>query len=334
MYYFRECLRMKRNFFIIGSLSFIVLLTGCGKALLEKGDEAFQQQKYTEALRFYLEVFKENQNDDTLKEKIAISYFREGEIFYEKRRVIKAFEMRVNIGLKYVSDYPSPNLKKILSNTYLRLAQAYKSQKGENPYQQREYFEKALENLEKSISMDSTNIAANEALAQFKNDYFQDLLEKGIVSYRKGSRDALQYIAADHYLTNALKLDPNNKQAKRYLKLTRKRALNLLDPGLDVPIAITDKMVNEDYIAFLVVVYNLLPDNLRVNASNFFLVREDGKEIRGKTTGMFSTPLDAETITNGQEAGGVVAFSLNDNQQFARLEFRKGDKVLGYKNLP
>jgi hypothetical protein len=49
---------------------------------------------------------------------------------------------------------------------------------------------------------------------------------------------------------------------------------------------------------------------------------------------MFSTPLEAKSIGNGEETGGVVAFPLKERQEFARLEFRKDGEVLGYKNLP
>lgn len=334
MYYFRKKQKGKWISFIFASCGVLILLFGCGKALIESGDEAFQQHKYSEALRFYLEAMKENPNDNELKEKIAISYFREGEIFYEKRRVIKAFEARIKTGLKYQPENPSPELIKISSDIYLKLAQAYRYEKAENPYQKKEFFENALAYLEKSLSLDSTNTDALAALQQFKEKNFQDLLERGVNAYKKGRRDPLQYIAADHYLTNALKLDPQSEEAQKYRKLARKKSLNLLDPGLDVPLAITDQMVNSDYIAFLVTIYNLLPDNLSVNASNFYLIGDDGKEIRGKTTGMFTTPFQAQTISNGEEIGGVVAFPVDNDRQFARLEFRQGDEILGYKNLP
>lgn len=306
----------------------------CGKALMESGDEAFSQQRYSEALRFYLQVLKENPSDNALKEKIALCYFREGEVFYEKRKVIKAFEARVKSGLKHLPNNLSENMKKTVSGIYFKLAQAYQTSKADNPYQQKKFIDHALNNLEKSLMYDSTNAQASLVLQQFKEAHFEEMLEKGISAYRKGRKDPLQYIAADHYLSNALKLDSENKQATKYLRLARKKALNVLDPGLDVPLAITDQMVNTDYLAFLVVVYNLLPDNISVNPANFYLVKDDGEEIRGKSSQMFSTPLETKTLKNGEELGGVIAFPLPEQQQLARLEFRKNGEVLGYKNLP
>jgi len=91
---------MKRLVVIYAFLVATLLFISCGKGVVESGDEAFAQKNYTDALRYYLEAAKEFPNDISLKEKIAISYFREGEIFYEKRRVIKAFEARVKNGMK------------------------------------------------------------------------------------------------------------------------------------------------------------------------------------------------------------------------------------------
>jgi hypothetical protein len=323
------------RYFSIGA--FLVLLLGiisCGKGPVESGDEAFEQHNYSEALKCYLQAAKELKADEVLREKIALSYFKEGELFYEKRRVIKAFEARIKTAMKYVPEDPSPELQRTLSDVYLKLADAYKNARAENPYQQRNYFDKAVENFEKSLTYDSTNSAARQAMSEFREEHFNSILEKGVSAYRKGSKDPLQYIAADHYLTNALKLDPENAEASKYRTLARRKALNLLDPGLEVPIAVTDEMENNEYVAYLVVVYNLLPDHLYVSAGNFVLVKNNGSEVYGKTSGMFTTPLEGKTIANGQETAGVVAFPISENTNYARLEFRKNGEILGYKNLP
>ena len=203
-----------------------------------------------------------------------------------------------------------------------------------NPYQKKQYLNMTLDYIEKSLAFDSTNTNAQAALSDYREEHFNSLKEKGLSAYKKGATDPLQYIAADYYLTQSIKLDPENKEANRYLKLSRKKALNLLDPGMEVPIAVTDRMENEQYVAFLVVVYNLLPENLYVTAEHLYLIKKDGSAIRGKTSGMFTTALESKTLANGQEMAGVVAFPLPENKNFARLEFRKDGEVLGYKNLP
>jgi len=325
---------MKRLVIIFAFMVAGLLIIGCGKGLMESGDEAFAQKNYNEALKYYLEASKEFPDDISLKEKIAISYFKEGESFYEKRRVIKAFEARVSNGMKFVPANPSSNMVSEVSQIYLKLAFAYKQTKAENPYQKKQYLDRSLDYIEKALAQDSTNTDAQAALEEYREEHFMSLKEKGLAAYKKGSQDRLQFIAAEYYLTQSLKLDPENQEANKYLRLSRKKALNLLDPGMEVPIAVTDQMENEQYIAFLVVVYNLLPENLYVTAEHLYLVKKDGSAIRGKTSGMFTTSLESKTLGNGQEMGGVVAFPLPKNKNFARLEFRKDGEVLGYKNLP
>ena len=325
---------MKRLVVIYAFLVAALLFINCGKGPVESGDEAFAQKNYADALRYYLEATKEFPDDISLKEKIAISYFREGETFYEKRRVIKAFEARVKNGMKFVPVNPSQNMNSEIYQIYLKLAFAYKQTKAENPYQKKQYLDRSLDYIEKSLAQDSTNSEALTALAEYKEEHFMSLKEKGLTAYKKGPQDPLQYIAADYYLTQSLKLDPENPEAQKYLTLSRKKALNLLDSGMDVPIAVTDRMENDQYIAFLVVIYNLLPENLYVTAEHLYLVKKDGSAIRGKTSGMFTTALESKTLSNGQEMAGVVAFPLPQDKNFARLEFRKDGEVLGYKNLP
>jgi tetratricopeptide (TPR) repeat protein len=325
---------MKQQFIFIAAFLCLLIIIGCGKPPMEKGDEAFKQQKYSEALKYYLEAVKEMPDNNVLKEKIATTYFKQGEIFWEKRRILRGIEARVNSGLSYVPENPTPEMKKTISETYLTLALAYKNAKAENPFQKRQFFNKALESLEQSLLYDSTNTEANNTLAQFKDENFQEMLDKGISTYRRGSRDRLQYIAADYYLTNALKLDPENEDAKRYLRLSRQKSLDLLDPGQNVPIAVTDQMENTEYMAYLVAAYNQMPDPITISASNLYLIRKNGAALQGKISEMFSTPFNTVTISNGEETGGVVAFSLPNTKDYIRLELRKDGDVLGYKNLP
>ncbi|MCK5454582.1 MAG: hypothetical protein KAJ16_09480 [Calditrichia bacterium] len=325
---------MKKLVIIYVFLVIALLLISCGKGLMESGDEAFAQKNYYEALKYYLEAAEEFPDDISLKEKIAISYFKEGELFYEKRQVIKAFEARVKNGMKFVPANPSNNMVSEVSQIYLKLAFAYKQTKAENPYQKKQFLDRSLDYIERALAQDSTNADALAALEEYKEEHFMSLKEKGLTAYKRGAQDPLQFIAADYYLTQSLKLDPENQEANNYVKLSRKKSLNLLDPGMDVPIAVTDRMENKQYVAFLVVVYNLLPENLYVTAEHLYLVKKDGSAIRGKTSGMFTTALESKTLANGQEMAGVVAFPLPQNKNFARLEFHKDGEVLGYKNLP
>jgi hypothetical protein len=231
-------------------------------------------------------------------------------------------------------EYPSDEMKIIVSDVHFKLALAYQGANADNPYQEKEFLDNSLENLEISLKFDSTNADAKMVLSRLKDDHLTEILEKGIASYNKGKRDELQYIAADHYLSQAIKMDPENEQAHKYLQLTRKRNLNLLDPGLNVPLAVTDRMQNPEYTAFLIVAYNQLPENVYISAGNFVLVRQNGDQIYGKTSNMFTMPFEGTTLSNGEETSGVVAFPTTADLSYARLELRKDGEVLGYKNLP
>ncbi len=319
------------------SLAFLILplfLVWCSKSPIEKGDAAASEGNYGEALRQYFEAVKQQPDNSALKEKIATAYFRQGEKVYERGRVIRAFEDRVSKGMQYVPDSLSAAMRVNLSDVYLKLALAYKGATPENPFQKKQYFDQALSNLETALEYDSTNQVAKTAMKKMKDENFQEMLDKGLTAYKKGPNDPVRYIAAEYYFSNALKLDAGSAEASRYLKLTRQKSLNLLDPGQEVPIAITDQMENETYKAFLVVAHNQSPDPIKVAAGNFFLLSDDGKTLQGKSSEMFATPLEAKTIANGAETSGVVAFPLTPGTKFTRLEFRSSGKVMGYKNLP
>ncbi len=313
---------------------FTILLMGCGKAPLEKGDEAFLQERYGEALKYYLEALKEQPEDPAIKEKIATSYFKQGEKIYKMRRVIPAFEARVETGMGYLPDTLSAKMKKTLSDVFYQLALAYKQAQPENPNQKKIFFDKTLKNLEKALSYNPNNIQAQQALKDFKKENFQEMLDKGINYYKKGKIDPLNYVAADYYLSNALKFDPESKKAEKYLRLARKKALNLLDPGQDVPFAITDQMRKGNQVAYLVVLHNLLGEDITVDASHFYLIDKDGGETVGKASDEFVSPLRQSTLKTDEEIEGVVTFSVKKGKKYVRLELRRGGEVLGYKNLP
>jgi hypothetical protein len=316
------------------ALAGLFLFVGCSKSPIEAGDSAFKQQNYAEALTHYTQASKQELNTPSLREKIATCYFKEGEKIYERTKVIKAFEARIKSGMFNLPEYPSENLKRTVSETHFKLAQAYQEAKVDNPYQEKENLNNSLQNLETSLRYDSTNTEAQQALSQLKEAHLSEILEKGITAYKKGKSDDLQYIAADYYLSQALKLDSENEEAVKYLRLTRQKSLNLLDPGLEVPIAVTDRMQNPEYTAFLVVAYSQLPENIYISAGHFVLVKQSGEEIQGKTSNMFTLPFEGTTLSNGEEISGVIAFPTITDLSYARLELRKDGEILGYKNLP
>ncbi len=315
-------------------LGMLMMIAGCGKDPIAKGDEAYQQGNYGSALEHYFEALKEQPDNDSLKFKIAMAFLKQGQIVYQRTRSIPAFELRIQKAEKYVSQTPSPELKKVLSETYRLLAMAYKQKQPENDYQRLEYFNKTLENLEKALKYDPENERAKEDLQAFQQERFQEMHNKGMNLYKKARKEAINYIAAEYYLSRALKLKPEDTELQKTLKKVRQKYLNILDPGQKVPIAITDRLKKSGFLAFLVVAKNQTSGQLSVSAKNFVLLSDKGEAITGSASEQFANPLKPVVLKVNEEAEGVVTFPVKRGVKYVRLEFRANGETLGYKNLP
>ncbi len=322
---------MKRYvlFFSLGLLIFF-----CAQDPIARGDKAFDQGNYGEALQYYLEALKQQPDNAALKSKIASAYLEQGQKIYQRTKSIRAFEARILKAEKYISENPTPELKKILSETYRQLAMAYKNAKPENDYQRLEYFNKTLENLEKALQYDPENKLAAEDMQAFQQERFQEMYDKGMNLYKKAKREPINYIAAEYYLSRALKLKPEDENLRKTLRKVRQKYLNILDPGQKAPIAITDRLKKEGYLAFLVVVKNQTEGDLSVSAGNFYLVTDQGEAVPGKASTQFANPLKSKVLKVYEETEGVVTFPIKRGTRYVRLEFRVDGETLGYKNLP
>ncbi|HFE64332.1 MAG TPA: hypothetical protein ENK14_07960, partial [Caldithrix sp.] len=299
---------MKPFFSFIIIIPLLLLLVGCSKAPLERGDEAFRQGNYGEAILAYLEAAKEQPENDAIKEKIATAYFKQGELIYQKRRVLRAFQARVDKGVEYLPINLSEEMRKTVSNTHLQLALAYQKTRPENNYQKKEYFDKTLYNLEEALAFDPANSKAEQALQDFKTAHFQEMLDKGKRYYNLGKKDPLNYLNADYYLTNATKFNTENTEVIKLLKKVRSKALNVLDPTQQIPLAIADRTSKEGFLAYLIVIQNPDLENLKISAANFILLNQNGKEIKGQSSELFAQALSPATLKTGAEISGVVAF--------------------------
>jgi tetratricopeptide (TPR) repeat protein len=225
-------------------------------------------------------------------------------------------------------------MKQTLSDVYYDLAIAYNEAVPENNYQKKKYFEETISNLETAIGYNPENADAQRALEQFKTDHFRELLDKGIANYNKGKQDPINYLTADYYLTNARKLDPENADAKKYLRLVRQKNLNILDPGQDVPLAVTDQKRDENIQAYHIILHNQSGESIPVSPENFYLITNSGKEIQGSWSEKYQPVFPTKVLATNQEVEGVVTFDAGNARDFSRLEFRHGENVPGYKNLP
>jgi tetratricopeptide (TPR) repeat protein len=317
---------------IIVTLSLFIF--NCGKSPLEKAESAFNDNRFPEAINYYSEVLKEDPGNNTIKEKIALAYFKQGEMLFKSRPVLSAYQARIDMGIKYIPDQPSEEMKKILSNVYYNLAHAYKNSPAENPYQKEKLFEKTIELLQKSILYNGENVSAKKELSDLEDEHFQQIYKRGLDYFNKGKNDLINFIYADHYLTIANTLKPGLPDVTRQLNSARTKALNVLDPGQRVPIAVTDRSVKENYLAFYVVIQNLDIPDLSFETKNFVLFCEDGTQIKGEEQAMFASFLRPAKLNIGEETEGVIAFPIKAGKKYFRLELQVNGTLLSYKNLP
>ena len=325
---------MSKTWTQLFAIGVVLFLLACGGDPLPRGDEAFQQGKYAEAMKYYKEALKNQPDNPEIQKKIAFTYFKIGEYFFKTRRVIRAFEGQVEKGIQAAPDPDDPEFRRQLSQTYFALAEAYQSVKPENPVQKEQFFKKTLFYLEKAIETDSSNSAAQQALQQFSEKNFQEMLNRGLNAYKKGPEDPLEYLAAEFYLTRALKFNPDHKEARRYLRLARKKGLDVLNMSQDMPIAISSQLKKGRLLAYYIVIRNNTNEPRRVSSRNFYLLTAEGDEVQGSTSQEFAEPFQETTLQPGEETGGVVTFQIQPRKKYVRVEYWHENAVLGYKNLP
>lgn len=315
-------------------LTGILLFLSCSTDPIQKGDSEFANGNYAAALKSYLEAYQKNPDAAELKEKIAVTMFRDGLEIYQKRRVVSAFEARVKRGLQYVGQDTSESLKSEISNIYYQLAMAYKARKAENPRQKQENFDKTLEYLSRAVSVNPDNNDAQTAYEQLMTQNFASMLNRGIEYYKQGEQNPDNYLNAEYYLSKALQFKPEDAQAKKYLRLTRQAALGVMDMDREFPIAITDEMRKGNVKAMYLVIRNNSADAVDVSAQNFYLILSDGKAIPGFVSKEFAKPFAATKLLPDREAEGVVAFNASRSVTPVRLEFRVQGTSRGGKYLP
>ncbi len=324
--------RVTFNLFI--TLFVIMLIASCSRDPVHKGDEAFQKGEFAKAVKFYTEAYKSHPESHQLKEKLALSYFKLGEYYYQKRKVLSAFEAKVEQGIKFLPDTLDERTKEILSGVHVSLAEAFMNTPPENIVRKRRFYDNARMHLKTALRYQPDNPRALQAWEQFKEKNFSEMYEKGMKYFRQATKDKTNYLIAEYYLTRAFQLNPEHADLRKALMTSRKKTLNMLDPDQQVPIAITDKIRKGNMWSYLIVAHNNSNENHQVSAGSFFLVDESGGAQQGFSNDKFANAFTAGTIKPDREKDGVVSFKITPGKQYVRVELRLKDKVLGYKNLP
>ncbi len=325
---------MKITWLFLAWLTVGLFLIHCGSDPVQKGDAAFQQGNYGEAVLYYEEALKDQPENTALKRKLAIANFKLGEQLFKARRVIRAFEGRLKEGLKYAPQPMDDAFKRELSHTYLALALAYKKLPPKNPIQRETFFQKTLYYLEQARKVDTTNTEAEQAYQKFVQENFDTMLQKGLAAFQKGKADPGKYFVAEYYLEKALQFKPDHRQARKYLTLARKNGLDVLDMNKRYPIAITSQKQVKDVYAIFVVVRNNTTQPITVAPENFILLLDDESDYTGTTRPEFKPPFNKRTLQSAEEAEGVVVFTISGKVRPRRLELWLNDELASAKNFP
>lgn len=311
------------------------LILSCSSDPVQKGDEAFQKQEYTKALKYYLDAYRQDTKNPLLKEKIARTYFKQGEQFYRMRRVLNAFQAKVDQGLTFLPDTVSENTQQLLSEVYLSLGKAYIETPPENIIQKREYYDNAAKYLQKALHYNPQNAQAQAAWEQFIEKNFSEMYNKGMDYFKRGKTNKSDLLIAEYYLTRALELKPDHLETYKALMTSRKKTLNLLDPDQELPFAVTDRITHDNNLSFLIVIHNNTDTPYHISADNFYLMTQNGSDIQGSTSKDFTNALQSKTLKTDEELEGVVTFNIKGVKgKITRIEYRIDGDVKGYKNLP
>ena len=318
---------------ILFTLIFSLVLS-CGGDPIQKGDEAFKKNELLDAQKYYESALNKNPNDNTIKEKLMTTYFRTGENYYETKKLITAYEGQVKQGFGYLPEPLSDSLKEEISIVLLKLAVAFRETPAENEFQKQEFTDKAIHYLNEALKYDSTNTAVFKNLKGIKDEEVENTIKKGERYLEVGKKESENYFAAENYFTDALKLDPGNQEAAKYLRLTRNKTLTIYNYKQFTPIKIMKQSWIGELLVFEIKILNNTNRVMDLKGDGFYLSAADGSKLSGFFSEKFSMPYITKKLPSGNELSGVVSFEAKKDGRYVRLGYQGGDKFEGYKNLP
>ncbi len=318
----------------------LIFLISCGGNPLENGDKAYAEGKYKEAIGFYKEAQKASPDDVTLLEKIALSYMQQGFDLFKRRKNIKSFEGNYNKAMGLLEeDIQTPELTKDYSNLLYELANAYNSTKPKNDIQKKLYLNKTLEYLEVAVEFDEANQKASELLAQVKADNFQGMFNKGLGYYNRAKKTKVSddYLLAEFYLAKAASFNPEDKEAEKYLKLTRKKTLSIPDFDTVFPLAIAGIQQKGKFTTIDFTVFNYTNETSTINPENFKLIDKDGtsysfdSEQTDKFEGGLTKSIEVKTA---KRLDAILSFPASKSVSLDYFSYDDGKGNIVKKYLP
>jgi len=319
---------------------FTILMISCGSDPVADGDKAFSEGNYNPALNYYMQAKKAQPDNILIDEKIAITYMKKGMRLYKRTRNIEAFTGNFEKGEKFIPENASPDFEKQYSNMLFELANAYHKAKPSNEIQKEQYFSKTLDNLERSLTLDSANSSSDSLLNAIKQQNFQRMFDKGVEFYKRAKKEKTNeelYLTAESYLKRAVFFNEESEDAKKYLKTIRQKTLRILDTEQDFPLAIAGiKRVGASLLYDITGFNNIgkamefKPINLTLTDSNGDVHTFDSEETAKYESGL----AEAKSLKAREQIDGIVAFKISKSIKPVLLSYEDEGILASKKFLP
>ena len=323
----------------LGLLSFMYL--HCGGNPAEEAEKAFQSGNYKMAIQLYGEAASVEPENQTYRERIAISYMHRGKEFFDKTKNIKSFTGNFEKATEFIPENPSDEFKKYYSEMLYVLAESYMASTPENDIQREDFLNSAITNLEEALFMDESNTAAEELLAKIKADNFQKMLDKGKDFYDKATKQKNYdlYFSAEYYFKKASDFDIYNQEVKKLLSQTRKQTLSVLNYRHDLAIAIIESKHQGDSFILDLRIKNFLPEPVEINVENFRIFDKEGNQYpldKGMMEGKLSKASIKNTTLDTQKSfvDGIVVMAMPAGVNPEYLSYNDGKKPETRKYFP
>ncbi len=330
---------MKKLAVIIISLS-LVIICGCGKSEIEKGQEAYAKKDYLEAIKMLSlanELDKENFDQQEL---LAMAYLYRGEELYAQRKNVKAFAGNVEKAQGWLPEVISDSVKTEYCRLLVELGKAYQIAKPKSDVEKKAYFNSALENFKTALDVDSTYSDAIAALEQLREENFQKLLDKAQSLYDKGvrTRTSIHYFSALGYVEQAARFDDKNENLRTLLSKIRQRTLGILDPQDGLAMAVTKTLYKDKYFTALVAVENYTNRSIRIKRSQFELIdirgnvyKVDEEELEGRK--LFGDVCIEDTVLTSRNnyMDGILVFPVPEETYMKQLVYKISESEIKRK---
>ncbi len=322
-------------------LMMVTLIYRCGSNNEAEGDQAYAGGKYDQAINYYLKAKKERPEDASIKGKIALSYMQKGLFLYRRTQNLEAFTGNFEKAKDFIpKENPTVHFDTTYSRLLYELARAYHEARPANEIQKEQYFNNKLKHLEKAIQIHAENQAARDFLQQIREDNFQRMYDKGLSLFKQARRERRNgdlFLSAEYYLRKAVDFDPQNVEARNYLKQVRNETISILDMDQILPIAVAaQKQMGGRRLLDLAVLNNsgetlvFDPNQLTIvdrRGNSHAFDPEETKRYEGGLT-------EARTLKAREQLNATIAVALPASAEADRLVYKIDDEETVVKYFP